>query len=368
MAYEQIMTNKNHTISIAKGIGITLMVIAHAIVSGYLHNFIYLFHMPLFFFVSGYFFKKEYLDNKLEFCKRRAKGLYVPFMMWGLIFLFLHNVFFHLNIYSSVYGYNGVVSYLYALPEFFIKSVRVMLFSHSEQLLGTYWFLQSLFGASIFYLVFMSLLAKQKGYFTSAAIICVISLSISILFAYTGWRKYMFSSATFFAVSSYAAGNIFRKYESRLPYNCIGLIGSFCLMIIGVLTMPVMSVLSLGGHICLVPLYFVVSCIGTYMVLSISYLMRNFTMGKILAYIGDRTIFIMTFHLLAFKVVSYVYVRSNNLPLEQVAFYPVIPFTCKRWYLLISYPLVGIVLPLLVEYVIGIFAGYYRKTLRNLSA
>jgi fucose 4-O-acetylase-like acetyltransferase len=49
-------------IDIARGIGILLVVLAHNNLAGYapfLHHLIYSFHMPLFFFLSGLFFKPE---------------------------------------------------------------------------------------------------------------------------------------------------------------------------------------------------------------------------------------------------------------------------------------------------------------------
>ena len=53
-----------HYIDIAKGIGILLVALAHNDLAGYapfLYHWIYSFHMPLFFFLSGLFFK--YLGN-----------------------------------------------------------------------------------------------------------------------------------------------------------------------------------------------------------------------------------------------------------------------------------------------------------------
>lgn len=57
---------------IAKGLGIILMVAAHANIPA--KSFIYLFHMPLFFIISGYFFKPEYckdLNSLLQFIKKQ---------------------------------------------------------------------------------------------------------------------------------------------------------------------------------------------------------------------------------------------------------------------------------------------------------
>lgn len=59
----QIM--RDDKVSITKGIGILLMVIAHAGLPEMFSRFIYMFHMPLFFFMSGYCFKEKYLSPPL---------------------------------------------------------------------------------------------------------------------------------------------------------------------------------------------------------------------------------------------------------------------------------------------------------------
>ena len=58
--------SKKSNVSISKGIGIILMVIGHIFVCydyKFVHNFIYAFHMPLFFIISGYCFSERHLDN-----------------------------------------------------------------------------------------------------------------------------------------------------------------------------------------------------------------------------------------------------------------------------------------------------------------
>ena len=51
--------NRNENVSLAKGLGIILMVLGHTGFSYYGNGFIYMFHMPLFFFLSGYFLKRS---------------------------------------------------------------------------------------------------------------------------------------------------------------------------------------------------------------------------------------------------------------------------------------------------------------------
>lgn len=58
-------SHQSEIFSIVKGIGIILMVIGHA--SSPFHDFIYLFHMPLFFMISGFFFNPEKIFKKKHF-------------------------------------------------------------------------------------------------------------------------------------------------------------------------------------------------------------------------------------------------------------------------------------------------------------
>jgi fucose 4-O-acetylase-like acetyltransferase len=68
-------------IDIARGIGILLIVLGHNDLSEYhpfLHKFVYSFHIPLFFFLSGMFFKPERPFRDL--LKRRFDSLLKPFL------------------------------------------------------------------------------------------------------------------------------------------------------------------------------------------------------------------------------------------------------------------------------------------------
>ena len=89
------MKGKKHLddIDIAKAIGIILVVIGHCI-PGKITNFIYLFHMPMFFMITGYVFKpEENWNGYIAFIKRKIKSLYIPFVMFNILFLVLNNLF-----------------------------------------------------------------------------------------------------------------------------------------------------------------------------------------------------------------------------------------------------------------------------------
>ena len=57
---------KDSTVSISKALAIILMVLAHTRFSSLGNEVINLFHMPLFFFFSGYCFKDTYLKDLFQ--------------------------------------------------------------------------------------------------------------------------------------------------------------------------------------------------------------------------------------------------------------------------------------------------------------
>jgi len=68
-------------IDMAKGYGTILVILAH-IESGLDRLWIYTFHMPLFFFLSGYVFSTKYEFG--EFVRRKAKTIIVPYFCLGI--------------------------------------------------------------------------------------------------------------------------------------------------------------------------------------------------------------------------------------------------------------------------------------------
>lgn len=60
------MERKNLAVNYCKGLAIVLMVLLHSsrwIESSFIGHWICLFHMPLFFIMSGFCFKEKYLDD-----------------------------------------------------------------------------------------------------------------------------------------------------------------------------------------------------------------------------------------------------------------------------------------------------------------
>lgn len=115
------MRSRLYWLDIAKGIAILLMVIGHTSIPSALSNFIWAFHMPLFFIASGWTTNWQKTDFK-GFTKRKIRTLLAPFIIYSLVVLMIQisqrwNDFNH-------WIYNGWISYaLWFIPVLFLASL-----------------------------------------------------------------------------------------------------------------------------------------------------------------------------------------------------------------------------------------------------
>lgn len=79
-----------HYIDIYKGIGIIAMLIGHidSLSVGVIGKLIHGWHMPLFFFVSGYMFTYKSEVKISVYVKRKAKALLLPYLYAAIFHFF----------------------------------------------------------------------------------------------------------------------------------------------------------------------------------------------------------------------------------------------------------------------------------------
>lgn len=168
-----------------------------------MNRYIYMFHMPCFFFISGLLFNDKYLKSlKIEIYKR-IKGYYWPFVKWSLIFLLFHNLFTYLHIYDDSYS----------LRDFAFKTIRIFTMTGSEQLLGGYWFLISLFWAATISLLFFPLLSRKKA-LTKISILGGVILTLLLAVAESRLTIKIpgqFHEQTLLALTFYMTGYLMKK-------------------------------------------------------------------------------------------------------------------------------------------------------------
>ena len=78
-------------LDIAKGIGIILMVLGHTGLPSMINNWIFSFHMPLFFIISGILFNPSRYVSSIKFIQKRVLTLLLPYLIFSSIVLFFSN-------------------------------------------------------------------------------------------------------------------------------------------------------------------------------------------------------------------------------------------------------------------------------------
>ena len=287
-------------IAIAKAIGIILMVIGHAGCPNFTRQFIYMFHMPLFFFLAGYCFKEKYLSNSKDFILRKFKGLWMPFVLISLLFLFLHNLFFNLGL---------IEEGLYSIQEIFDRSKSIIISLHKEEpIIGGFWFIPQLFWGSLISFMFLKFCNRYYS--------LVLSITFAILFYYM--KIYIpytaISWMSFYASSFFIIGNIFANINLNRIYNWGYALISLIIVLTASILIPDDIFVSQGWKI--LPYLFVAIC-GCIFTLNVSRLitLKNNTFVKTLVFIGSKTMWVLTLHLLAFKLLTLliIYIKGDSI-------------------------------------------------------
>lgn len=334
-----MVTQKHYTeISATKGILITLMVIGHSGAPQHLVECIYLFHIPCFFFISGFLFKEKYLNDIGTFITRKIKGLYIPFVKWSITFLLLHNVFYHIGIYDNAYS----------ITDFKHKLFSIFTMTGSEQLLGGFWFLKELLYASIISILIFKVITIFNKRLTIGVLITT-SLLLTVcayLLSTAAFKIPTIGSKTLLATSYFTAGVAFHKANMLLNNNKL-LYGIVFFLIFITSSNYIKGTMDIAG-INIFP-YFIVSIVASIATIYLTKFINKHT-TSILDYIGKNTLYILIFHFLSFKIVSFLILTYCDRPITELSSFPVIPNSSSFYWIL--YTIVGVAVPLVIKYVI----------------
>ena len=192
--------NRLEWADIAKGLGIILVVFAHTLVPKlressitikFIWIFIYNFHMPLFFFVSGYLFEKNlgrYTD-KAAFTVKKARLLMLPYLMFSLIAYAIIFAAMKIPALAAVLSGGG-----YGTPSVKAMALGILFYQgHPDQHL---WFVYSLF------IVFVINILFKNTMRTRAILPVLLALYISKAFIhYPAILDYTASDLLFFSLA-----------------------------------------------------------------------------------------------------------------------------------------------------------------------
>ena len=327
--------HRNHIVDIGKGIAIILMCIGHSYCPEYLGSFISLFHMAFFFMMSGYFFSLKKVQTPKNFFLKRITGLYIPFLKWGIIFVFLHNIFVNLSLLSD--------ARLYSFKEMCWKAfTTIPRFIPTEEMMGPYWFLSSLFYVSIFSFAIFWITEKLK--IKESIRFCLFALFYLIGFILLYKDGLIFGGIirTFVVSVLFYLGFLWKKFQHRIRYTVIGGFISFIILCIATLCNQHISIPDLKFEN---PISFLIYSIsGCYLLLYISNILNNnnYTQ-RIFSYIGEHTLTILLANILCRRILHVIrfLLYETDSPLSS-------PSTDSLWWIL--YTVFMVCAPLFVRY------------------
>ena len=314
---------------LAKGIGILLVVWAHA--RGPFSGYIYQFHMPFFFVISGLLYSRG--GTVRDYILRKIRSLYIPFVFWNLFFYVGKNLYHFSAIHWQDFGKN----ILYIL----------LTLSKDGQFCGATWFLGSLFLVSIAYRLLDAVIddsplndVLKLGMFAAAAILG-FRITLPLMF-----------SRTLVLGLFFALGVLVRKYAPRLrswDHPVLTLLMAILFLVIGR-----HGSANMGANEYSSPLLFVLgAAMASHAILWLCRQMETWEhpilrAGKsVLVLLGRRSLDIVIWQFVFFRlgIVLQMYLHGESITVSGVLSYYPIYSSANGWWLI--YTILGVVCPLL---------------------
>ena len=338
----RVSTGKRNVVwDIVKGLGILFVVAGHGF-QGDVSKFVNLFHIPLFFFVSGLVFK--FIDRSFKeivnFFLKCMKALWLPSLLYGTFYVLMHNTF--------------VTFGLYDLEPYSVKQTATSIIKHigflkTEPLESAMWFLTAIFiGKFLLYgVLWISSLFEKNVRKQTVVEIVIITLifAMGCLFFYKGVSLPGNADNACSLVPYMYAGYKLKKRNLSRTWL---IIPSLVIMI--VLLVITGQTLRMSRNELVNPLFFlVVSTAGVCFTFQCATLLKNWKLCvEIFSYLGRNTIPILCLHLLAFRLVSLIWIKCSGLSIELLSKHPVVG---PSYFWGILYTLFGLAAPLVVPIV-----------------
>lgn len=189
------MMQRDYSYDILKGIGILLVLWGHTMTPAMLHNVIYTFHMPLFFFVSGAFFKNDTLS---KIAKHKAKRLLGA---WAVFFV-LNSLTLGFTEYLKCRSMSGVL-------QFYKSDMLMGLVGNRDSVCvyGTIWFLICLFEVFFIYALLQRMAKLRMGGVTA---LCLVFYAVGYVLGRKDMELPYFLDTTMSVLIYFHIGHIFR--------------------------------------------------------------------------------------------------------------------------------------------------------------
>lgn len=187
---------RDSTIDLYKGIGIVLVMMGHIGFGNTSSYIAHSFHMPMFFLISGFLYRRSEGNSFYTWIKRKVTGLLVPYLIFGVI-----NYVFYLFIQWQ----KGA--------DISVQPIVHWLFVNTTGLAsGSLWFLTALFISNILFFLVENYIKHLFG----KLVIVVLIANLGIVFAeFLPYRLPYAMDAGMVGVGLCYAGYLLRKYANR---------------------------------------------------------------------------------------------------------------------------------------------------------
>jgi fucose 4-O-acetylase-like acetyltransferase len=247
----------------------------------------------------------------------------------------LYNKFIDLKIYNSNVAKYDLVDIIY-------RVIDIMTFgTYGENLLGAFWYIIVLFEVSIIYAMINAISSKSKKREHSLLSLVVLIYALGIICLFYGFHLPRSINTATFVLPLFYLGNMFAKYEDKVPIKLSICIGSLILLLI----LSSFGEINIGLNIYTNPLFYLASSMsGFYLTIFTSKMLASKFDSSFIGYVGRNTFVIMAYHFLSFKIVHAIYIHLNSYAITRLSEFPVLsPEEPFGW---VFYTIVGLLLPL----------------------
>lgn len=273
------LLKRNKEIDIAKGIGIISVVYGHTVSS--LHTYIYIFHMPLFFIISGFLYASKEREPLKLYARKKFHSLILSYIILLIMTNALLLILFH---------FTGQEFTIY-------KSMLIRPYGAA----GALWFLLALFWVTVIY----KIIDIYVAYNYKAATV-VLFFVIGRILSALGIHVPTFIDTACTSLIFYLAGIILCKYMNLFSTELIIYMLGISLLPCLLIDLPMSIDLMTNTY---EPFYYMfLSVFISFLIIRLSYqkwLVKSLV-GDVLAYLGRISLVILAFHIFAFEFCYFV--------------------------------------------------------------
>ena len=329
--------NRIEWVDFCKFLSMFLVVWLHFGARPKIDGYIHLFHMPIFYYLSGVCHDRSRSFKQLVV--KRFKSLLVPYIIVSFI------VFLITDVVHICFSPSSVVSYT--------EYLRHLLVNCTEAVSGlggsVQWFLPSLFFTELIF----SCINKLNSPIYEFCLCIILAFTICFFVQETGVRLPIALDTSFAMIPFYCIGHLMREWKTNYLNDYIGVVvgGGISVFIFWMNGVVNIRLMEYGNYL----LFTVGACGGIMMLTCISkilvYLLKSAKVNyDCLLFLGQNTIITLYLHRVFITIVKECIIASVN----NTGYYYRLMFDLTIVYTIVSIP----VIILLNKAIAGILGGY----------